>query len=104
MSDQTGNVYPLDALAHSAATDPHVLELHKVVVDSHAEPEVPGELVVRHWVGIAIVRNEVSDALRAAADWMDEHQDMIIDGITVERHYSPGGKEANEVRFFVDFR
>lgn len=105
MPDQPGNVYPIDSLAHSAATDPHLLELHKVVVESDRNPEVPDELAVTHRVCVAIVRNEVSGALRAAADWMDQHPDMFIDGITVENHYrAADGKTASEVRFFVEFQ
>ena len=96
MSDQTGNVYPIDALALSAATDSDVLRLHQVLLQSNAEPEVPGEMTVRHWVGVSIVREEASDALRAAADWMDAHKDMAIDGIAFERHYKGAGKEMSE--------
>lgn len=71
---------------------------------SDESPEVPGELVVGHWVGVVIVRDDVADALRAAADWMDQHQEMVVDGVTVERHNSSGHNETNEIRFFVRFR
>lgn len=98
------NVYPIDALAHSAATNPSLLQLHQVVLQSNADPEVPGEMTARHWVGVSIVRDEASEALRAAADWMDHHKDMAVDGIALERHYQGDGKELNEIRIFVDFQ
>lgn len=104
MTDQTGNVYTIDTLAHSAATSSHVLQLHQVVLRSAAEPEVSGELAVLHSVIVSIVRDSAAGALRAAADWMDQHQDMDINGIAVANRYPTGSSEpTTEVRLFVDF-
>lgn len=104
MSNQTGNVHPINVVAHSAATDSSLLRLHQVVLQSTANPEVSGEMTARHWMGVSIVRDKASDALRAAADWMDRHEDMAVDGIALECHYQGDGKELSEIRIFIDFR
>jgi hypothetical protein len=103
MPDQPSNIRPIDPVAHSAARDPHLLDLHKV----YMEPELTDELEgpsAHHRISIVVVRDEASDALRAAADWMDNHLHMLIEAMAVEYHHGQSGKEVCEVRLVVDFR
>lgn len=98
------SIHRIDPVARSAASDPHLLDLHKIYVEQSEPPEGLEGPAVSHKVQVTIVRPEVSAALRAAADWMDEHLDMIIESITVERHYARDEGELNEIRFTVEFR
>lgn len=105
MPDRPGDVHRIDPVSRSAARDPHLLDLHKVYVESDDDVYRPLEgPTVSHKLSVTVVRDEISDALRAVADWMEDHQEMFIDGIAVEHHYSKDGKEVSEVRVFVDFR
>lgn len=105
MPDGQDNIYPIDPIAHSAATDKNLLDMHKLVRAAGHGEEWPEKPIVSHKLGVVFERDEASDALRAAADWLDAHERLFVEGIALERHISVDGRqEKTEIRVFLEFR
>lgn len=105
MPDGRDNIYPIDPIAHSAATDRFLLRMHEIVRAAGHGEEWPEKPIVSHKLGVVFERDEASDALRAAADWLDAHNDMFVEGIALERRISADGRqEKSEIRLCVEFR